>query len=236
MTPPFDRWHAASDWTHAHLQQTLNEAPQLILTFYRYGILLRQPTPDGGHTEYPVDPSQVATALSTHLRFETGLLDGNILSMQQMGHQHTVVIFRPAQLTGVWIEGSDAPVRLPLPPLVLMRQIGGASARYAVFAVKRRPTTWETPLFHAPLPNVYPSGSVCWGTVPVPLTLAPTQLWEPLLGSAFGNHAVSGKSRQFPSDIRQHWLHLAQSARRVYPLRDLMPTPFTLHHLITGDC
>lgn len=186
--------------------------------------------------EYPVDPTQVATVLAQHVRFESGWLDGSVVLIEQVGQQRTLVVYRPAQVSGVWLEGSDAPLRLPLPPLLLVRQTDGNGAgHYRVFAVTQRPTDWDTPLFHAPLPNIYSSGAVCWGNVRVEPTLPPAQVWQPLLGSPFGNHAVWGKSRRFPTDIRQHWLDLAQARRRVYPLRDLMPTSLTLRHVVRGE-
>ena len=52
--------------------------------------------------------------------------------------------------------------------------------------------------------------------------------WTMLLGSPFGNHACSGKSRSHPQDIRTKLIALeAQKARR-YPVSDLIPVKKTL--------
>ena len=53
-----------------------------------------------------------------------------------------------------------------------------------------------------------------------------------LLGSPFGNHACSGKSRSHPQDIRTKLIALeAQKARR-YPVSDLIPVKKTLAQVL----
>jgi hypothetical protein len=106
-----------------------------------------------------------------------------------------------------------------------------------VYAVKQRPTTLETALFHAPLPNVFNSGSICWGTVQrvsdealVGASLA--EDWQQLLGSPFGNHAVSGKSRAHEDDIRKKLIALEAKKARRYPASDLIPARKTLVQII----
>ena len=74
---------------------------------------------------------------------------------------------------------------------------------YGVYAVKRRPETLDISLFHAPLPNVFGSGAICWGTVQrvTDTALRGASLaedWTMLLGSSFGDHAVGGKSKREP--------------------------------------
>ena len=56
--------------------------------------------------------------------------------------------------------------------------------------------------------------------------------WTMLLGSPFGNHACSGKSRSHPQDIRTKLIALeAQKARR-YPVSDLIPAKKTLAQVL----
>ena len=62
-----------SDFSGGLLAEALTEQPSLILSFYSFGVMLRKC--DGNRvTEYPVDPAQVALALATKVRFDTGLL------------------------------------------------------------------------------------------------------------------------------------------------------------------
>lgn len=219
------------------MQEALCETPQLSLSFYSYGILLRKATENGAYVEYAVDAVQVAQALAAKLSFDTGILGGDVLWVHKDGMRETVISFRQAQKTGIWIEGSSEPVRVPLPPLVLLRQKGENQASYQLFAVKKRPTSLDVPVFHAPLPNVYASGGICWGNLrlPEPQGMNLQAIWQALLGSAFGTHAVTGKSRQFNHDIRQHLLQLAQAHKRVYPVSDLVPVKKDLRQVVRQE-
>lgn len=218
----------------------LQEQPSLTLEFYSYGVLLRKREGDAV-VEYPVDPQQIALALAAKVTFETGLLTGETLLVRQDGVKRLVVEYRRPQKTGIFIEGSDAPVRVPLPPLLLIRTTSeNKNPQYQVYAVKERPTALDAPLFHAPLPNVFSSGSICWGSVrrvedTALQSNSLTADWTTLLGSPFGDHAVSGKSKSHPHDIRQKLLELESRKARVYPKSDLISVKKTLAQMV-GDC
>jgi PRTRC genetic system protein B len=224
-----------SGWTGQLLQTALNEPPQAVLSFYSYGVLLRKALPNGTFTEYPVDVSQLAQALATKVRFDTGVLHENILLVRREGLRELVVGYRPPQKTGIWLEGSSEPLRVPLPGLILLRNVSGSTANYHLYAVKRRPTTLNAVLYHAPLPNVFGSGSICWGNValPTPHDLELTPVWQHFWGTPFGNHGVGGKSRQYRQDIREHLLQLTH--KRSYPSRDLLPVEKTLGQMTNWE-
>ncbi len=228
-----------SDWHGRTLQAALNEQPSLSLDFYSYGVLLRKREGDA-LTEYAVDPAQVAVALAARVTFDTGLLSGDTLLVRQEGVKKTVIEYRKAQHTGIYLDGSETALRVPLPGLVLIRTTSEErSPSYTVYAVKRRPVSLDTALFHAPLPNVFSGGSICWGTVSrvSDAGLTGTGLaedWAMLLGSPFGDHAVSGKSKAHPQDIRQMWIALEERQARTYPTTDLIPAKKTLMQVI-GD-
>jgi hypothetical protein len=208
-----------------------------VLSFYSYGVMLRKQ--EGELTqEYPVDPAQIALALAAKVTFDTGLLGGNTLLVRQDGVKKTVVEYRPPQKTGLFLDGSETALRVPLPGLVMIRVTASQQApQYGLFAVKRRPQTLDVPLFHAPLPNVFGSGAICWGTVQRVTDdalrgAALAHDWSMLIGSSFGSHACSGKSRSHPQDIRAKLVALeAQKAKR-YPVSDLIPVKKTLAHLL----
>jgi hypothetical protein len=224
-----------SSWMGQPLHTALAETPQMTLSFFTYGILLRKVLNDGTTTEYPVDASHIAQALAARVTFDTGLLDGSILSVRQVGLRQQIIGYRKPQLTGLWLEGQPEPLRVPLPGLVLAQtRIEGRTMETRVYAVKRRPTTLTAPLYHAPLPNVFNSGSVCWGSVPESEDLSLAATWTRLFGTAFGSHAVTGKSRQHGEDIRLGLRHHAQHARR-WPTRDLISTDITLEALFRKD-
>ncbi|MCC6567522.1 MAG: hypothetical protein IT298_17330 [Chloroflexi bacterium] len=221
------------------LKTALTEQPSLTLSFYSFGLMLRRA--DGETvTEYPVDPAQVAVALAAKVSFDTGLLGGNTLLVRQDGVKKTVVEYRPPGKTGLFLDGSDTALRLPLPGLILIRTTAeGKTPQYAVYAVKRRPEARDTPLFHAPLPNVFGSGAICWGTVPRVDATAQRDSslaadWTMLLGSVFGDHAVGGKSKREPRDIRKLFIDLEARKARRYPTGDLIPVKKTLAQVL-GD-
>src|SRR5262249_20805200 len=147
------------------LDEAIQEQPQLTLNFYSYGILMRQRRDDGSETEFAVSPEQLATVLSAKVRFESGLLRDSTIYLCAEGVKRIVVEYRPPQTTAVFLDGTDHPVRVPLPGLLMLRVTTASdNPRYAIYAVKDRPQTLDAVLYHAPLPNVGRS-DVCWGSV-----------------------------------------------------------------------
>jgi hypothetical protein len=211
-----------------------------MLAFYSFGLMLRK-TEGERVTEYPIDPAQVASALATKITFDTGLLDGSTLLVRQDGVKKTVAGYRPPQKTGLFFDGAETALRVPLPGLVMIRTTAaGRSPHYEVYAVKQRPEALDVPLFHAPLPNVFNSGAICWGTVPrlSDAALASTLLssdWTMLLGSPFGDHAVGGKSKREPHDIRKLLVALELRKARAYPKGDLIPAQKTLAQVLGAE-
>lgn len=215
------------------------ELPSLVLSFYSFGVMLQKREGEQV-SEYPVDPGQIARALSTKFRFDTGLLAQTTLLIRQEGVKKTIVEYRPPQKTGLYLEDSETALRSPLPGLIFIRTTTeDKNPQYQLFAVKQRPTAIDAPLYHAPLPNVFNSGTICWGTVSLVSEAALrgsllVEDWQLLLGSHFGDHAVNGKSKAYMRDVRQHWIALEERKARVYPKSDLVPVKRTLAQML-GD-
>ena len=146
----------------------------------------------------------------------------------------------PPQKTGLYLDGSETPLRLPLPGLIFIRvTTEDKQPQYQVYAVKKRPVTLDAPLFHAPLPNIFNNGTICWGSVPLVSDeglrgSALVEDWRVLLGSRFGDHGVQNKSKAFTRDIRQQFIALEERKARVYPKSDLIPVKRTLAQAL-GD-
>lgn len=221
------------------LQGAMSEEANLSLNFYSFGVTLRKREGDQ-ISEYPIDPAQAAVALAAKVTFNTGLLTGDTVYIHMEGVSKTIVEYRKPQITGLFFDDADVALRVPLPGLLMIRKTNGdKAASYAVYAVKKRPDTLDIELFHAPLPNVFNSAAVCWGTVQrvSDEALSGASLTEDfamLLGSSFGNHAVSGKSRTHKDDIRQKLIELEAKKARRYPTSDLISTRKTLVQAI-GD-
>lgn len=191
-------------------------------------------------SEYPVDPAQVALALAAKVRFDTGLLSDSTLLVRHEGVKKTIIEYRAPQKTGLYLDGSETAVRLPLPGLIFIRVTSeDKTPQYQVYAVKKRPATLNIPLFHAPLPNVFNTGTICWGSVPLVSeealqSVSLTEDWRVLLGSRFGDHGVQGKSKGYTRDIRQQFVALEKRKAHVYPKSDLIPVNRTLEQVL-GD-
>lgn len=229
--------HAVSNL--AALQHALQIEPSLVLSFYPYGIMLRRQDEDGRTTEYPIDPQRLGTLLAGQLRFDTGLLNPDTLYVSVTGVGKVVIGYRAPQKTALHIDGATDPIRVPLPGLILMRTTtSDDSPRYAVYAIPKRPTTLDTPLYYAPLPNVG-SEAICWGSVGKVSAeaLHSNDLqsdWSALLGSLFTSHSVSGKSNAHRDDIRGLYIALEKRKATRYPVRDLIPARTTLAEVLHG--
>ena len=222
-----------SDLNGRVLEDVMNEVPRLSLDFYSYGCIMRK-CDNGLMTEYPVDLQQVATSLASEMSFDTGILNHEILMIRQTGVKKIVVAYRKRQKTGIWLDGTEDALRVPLPDLLMIRlSKGNQTPQYEVYAVKGRPTSLSAKLFNCPLPNVFNTGSICWGTVK---RVSADQLSDAsldkdfgmLLGSPFGTHACTGKSEAYPRDIREHLIALEKRGARVYPRKDLISAKKTL--------
>jgi hypothetical protein len=200
--------------------------------------MLRKVNPEtGGIQEYPVDPQEIATALAATMEFTTGFIPDDIIYHKQVGTKQIVVGYRKQQKTGIWLEGRDDALRIPLPHMVLIRTtIGGSNPDYKLYACVKRPDALTDKLYHAPLPNIFSSGGICWGNISLGASsnsISLKQDWELLFGTCFGNHACFGKSKKHRQDIRKMLLELNENQRRrVYPRSDLILANTTLAQIL----
>jgi hypothetical protein len=145
-----------------------------------------------------------------------------------------IVKYVPPGIQTIYItldgERDPASCRLPLPGLVFagvnssptIAQGGGGATSYYVWALceKFGPAA---KLYHAPFPNVYPDGRVCFGDVHVPEVSWKTidRSWSLFLESRFTFSMVAGKSVRHSEDVRK--MLLACRDLSLYPTEDLLP-------------
>ena len=129
-------------------------------------------------------------------------------------------------------------LHLALPGLVF----GGVGNTYYVWAVKggdfyegasgqgSGQINPNARLYHAPLPNLYGDGHICFGNNAAPILKGGKELeaaWQLFLDSPFNGDLVAGKSKQHPRDVRAKLFDLVsrQQGRRPikYPAPDLVP-------------
>ncbi len=213
----------------------LDNQPDLTLSFYPYGILLRKTTAGGEQVEYAIDPEQLARVFTQEITFSTGLLTGDMLYMAEKQQTHLLVTYRKPQLTGIFLDGLIDPLRVPLPGLVLMRTaINGRTDKYQLFAVKQRPRQLSAPLYHVPLPNIYSSGTICTGTVAMPRFIRDSASadWQAILGTSFGNHMVQGRCQSAMDDVRKLLQQLHDRKASRFPNSELRPTGSRLQNFL----
>jgi len=229
-------------------EQALTMKPNLMLLSYPYGWVLHKDLDfndddqivfDPRHQRtagITCDPASIARALMSKTRFTTGFIPDDIIYHEVVGVKQTVVGYRKQQKTGIWLEGKEEALRVPLPHLILIRTTRESKqADYKLFACAKRPESLTDTLYHAPLPNVFSSGGICWGSVSRSKTdsISLKADWEALLGSRFGNHACGGKCKSHPDDIRKMLLELNENQRRrVYPKRELVAAKTTLAKIL----
>ncbi|MCA9959164.1 MAG: hypothetical protein KC443_09020 [Anaerolineales bacterium] len=227
--------------------------PRLRLDFYETAVVMSRWAGDGRVVAYPVSVHDVVGAC-TDIPLSSGLLPANTLFWGQQGPITTLGIYVPARR---WRVNSDIgsgfeirPYHVPMPPLVFV----GRGAAYRIFAVKKRPATSlcavqalhaefgksprlsgvDARLYHAPCPNVHPTGDICQGNTPFPgcspqtIQAALTLFME---GSLFNADLSQGKCRSHPDDVRQLWAEWDGRSR--FPLSELVPTSTCLQALLS---
>lgn len=186
-----------------------------------------------GWMSYPISPEDLASALSK-LPTSSGLLPPNTIGTGTVNGQRFYVLSVPPRRAELRIAGRKQPRPIQTPPLIW----AGCGQDYRIFALNSlEPPQAQSALYHAPFPNTYPTGAICWGTTEPRGDAAPatmlTALAHYLEGSAFNQHLVQQRSRSHPRSIIAHYRQL--SAETPYPLDDLVPAGHDLGWLLSGQ-
>ena len=204
--------------------------PDMVLSWYGDLVHLQR----RGNTSYFVSPEGVAQALSK-VPSASGLLPKRCLGTGFLNGARFWVVFVPPRRRTLLFVGEKEYV-IPLPPLVW----AGWQTQYRIFALGSPGyPTLSTPLFVAPLPNVYRDGKICWGNVTVPEAATATILEKAFQqfveGSLFSAHLANGKSLQYTNSVMLRYEQMVNDGTtRRYPLDDLMPAECHLSWLLEG--
>lgn len=186
-----------------------------------------------GWTTYPISPDDLAAALGA-LPSATGLVPQNTLGAGSVGGQRFYVLHVPPRPAALCVADRKQPHVIQTPPLIW----AGCGNDYRIFALNtlERPRP-DTPLSHAPFPNTYDAGSICWGsTEPRGVASGDTLLRALELyleGSFFNSHMAQHRSRRKPRNVIT--LYRTLDAETPYPLDDLIPAGRTLAWLLSGQ-
>lgn len=191
-----------------------------------------------GRTERIVSPESLANAIAQRpISWGTGVLNPNTVYVGSIEGKRTIVEYRKPQPTGIWLDGGDEPLRIPMPGLILIRKDAGEYPTYQIFAVKKRPSDLKVKLYVPPLPNTYPNGTICWGNVSRGQMSHLDEVdlgadWSFLLGSGFNSHSVHQKSKKYKTDVRKLLIELDEEKPGKYPTTDLVSANLTLQAVL----
>ncbi|MEI7768942.1 MAG: hypothetical protein WCI67_03085 [Chloroflexales bacterium] len=186
-----------------------------------------------GWVSYPVSPEDLASALGK-LPTCSGLLPPNTLGTGTVNGQRFYVLAIPPRPVALRIAGQQRPHPIQTPPLIW----AGCGQDYRIFALNSlEPPQLHSALYHAPFPNTYDPGSICWGSADRRGDAAPETMLVALElyleGSYFNRHIAQNRSRRKPRSVMALYRRL--SAETPYPLDDLIPTGHDLAWLLSGQ-
>jgi PRTRC genetic system protein B len=198
----------------------------VILTIYPEATLLEKVLEDGSRVIHPISPADLAARLN-RIPLATGLLPHNTLFWRQVGGEELIAIYVPPRQ---WRPiAYERQYRLPMPGMVFL----GQARQYTVFAVKQKPKTPETPLYHLPAPNVSDNGRICLGQAPFPIASRET-MYDALKlfmeGSRFNHDNSRHRCVSFPNSSLELWAHL--DGKKQFPSGELAPARKQLEQLM----
>lgn len=186
-----------------------------------------------GWMSYPIKAEDLAAALG-QIPTNSGLLPPHTIGTGTVSGQRFYVLHIAPRSAALRITGRKRPCVIQTPPLIW----AGCGQDYRIFALN----TCDAPqaqsdLYHAPFPNTYDSGSICWGSTEARGEAAPTTMFPALdlylEGSSFNSHIAQGRSRSRPRSVTA--LYRGLGAGKPYPLDDLVPAGRRLAWLLSGQ-
>lgn len=170
----------------------------------------------------------VCASLIDSARIRSGLLSDNILSI---GLDHVVWWSRPGLRTYFF----DA--RVTGGATVNVGKRGGMAHAPALIFVAKQQTLWvyamkgsnrpslDTPLFHAPLMNIWSDSKVCVGSMPLPKETVADSIveWEQAFWASNFSHPNHDRVVSYKGGIHQFSIDLLDGKFRKFPERVLRP-------------
>jgi hypothetical protein len=199
-------------------------AAKAALYFYtgQYVLKTREKETGGERVSY-LSPADVRAAFTAE-RLDTGWIPETIVRCGSTAAGPFAVAYFPASRHTIGLlaeDGSLEPMTVPIPPLVLFGR-----GSYYVWAVTTPAFDPKGRLFHAPFPNVFADGRICYGSNKPPRSsyTALSDARDLFLNTPFNGNEAEHRSKAHPEDVRLGLRELAASRAKVYPHGDLIPT------------
>ncbi len=214
----------------------VNDAPRddlkMQLEVYEETLLLRC-FETGSAWVRTVSADGIASALTQHLGFSSGLLPADALWWNQGETGQVVGLWRPPQVWPVALqrEAFKPPARLkiPMPGLLFVCSPGRAPW---VYAATERPSDPEQQLYRMPAFNVFRDGRTCPGShrYPDEVGLIPESFFQSFFSLTGDSHE---RSKKHPDNLQTLWEELDGTTE--YPMEDLVPQCTVAHVMAVSE-
>ncbi len=180
-----------------------------------------------------VSADGIASALTQHLGFSSGLLPADALWWNQGETGQVVGLWRPPQVWPVALqrEAFKPPARLkiPMPGLLFVCSPGRAPW---VYAATERPSDPEQQLYRMPAFNVFRDGRTCPGShrYPDEVGLIPESFFQSFFSLTGDSHE---RSKKHPDNLQTLWEELDGTTE--YPMEDLVPHCTVAHVMAVSE-
>lgn len=181
---------------------------------------------DGQTVSKFLRPSDVSAAF-VHQENDTGWIDQNIVRIGNSTRGAWFIYRRGAEKVSIHFDGDRRNYIVPIPPTILV----GVGNRYYIFSTKDdgKPLHDETKIFHAPFPNTYEDGRICWGSNHLPKDESPDagpKAWDLFFASPFNNHLDTGHHASKKIGLLELLKQL--DGRNTFPSKMLVPHGYPL--------
>jgi len=170
-------------------------------------------------------PADVAAAF-LHQENDTGWIGPHIIRIGNSARGPWFIYRRGAGKVSIRFDGDEGEYRIPIPPTVLV----AVESSYYIFATKDdKPLQDETEIFHAPFPNTYDNGRICWGSNRPPKNESPdagNKAWNLFFGSPFNEHLDAGHHAS--KTVKLLDLLKSLNGHKLFPAKMLVPHGYPL--------
>ena len=209
-------------------------------------------------TRHPIRPRKGGVYLGPGHAFTHGDLDTLIGILKQQSGQvsrtlipenvllhgsNELVWCVPGKVRPMWFKLQDKPVRLNVPwPTLLFHVLDGNLSVVALRDAKR--PTETTPVYHAPLMNIYHHGGVCTGSADLPegCDYEDRSGWEDVIFKTLFTHTnmdhtlkLKGKQTISNTVHLRFWRDLSRKKASRFPVSSLVPMHTTVGAFLTGS-
>ncbi len=221
-----------SRWSLPGVHDAPRDDLKMQLEVYEETLLLRC-FESGSAWVRTVSADAIASALTQHLGFSSGLLPADALWWNQGETGQVVGLWRPPQVWPVALQREafkpPARLRIPMPGLLFVCSPGRAPW---VYAATERPSDPEQQLYRMPAFNVFRDGRTCPGShrYPDEVGLIPESFFQSFFSGTGDTH---DRSKKHPDNLHALWEEL--DGETEYPVEDLVPQCTVAHVMAVSE-